>query len=645
MSLNRSVQSLALLLALTLALWGCGKKDPEPTTQTSALKAAASPEAAAPAADAPEKAGETPAADSIAAKAPLAGKAPVVSRLKLPDDVVAVLAFKSLDSVLNSAKTAIELLDPTNAQPGFISAAKEGIKESLGWKDIAWIQADKPIRTMIFNAKDYEGKAQFLALPMADKDAVLAALPDGARQKEGAHVAKYDNNGQTVFVDFIEGHAVYTDHESFFEKGKAFFEAQLRGWEPTREVELKLDLDNIYALFLPELSEAKRQLLATYSEGQAGGVTGLNRLLAFEVESLFSLFESSHQADLNIWLEGKTFNVSGAYIPKAETVLDKFRKSNAGKRSTFATTVPKSGMINSVINIDFSELDDMMKAMDQVTMDAYKEMADLRPEDIAAIEAQLKLMAKQASGDAIISVYEDRDFPMAFAAAARFKEPTKVKNAYSKIFSTLIPRVVANLGAEGGSALPEQMAKVKSIGDFLPLMNEVGGPLGIKLAALEEKSADYVLSGFKASMDWTKFAAATQLDKADPALYGVLKGVFGNEFSALLGISEKGKIGAITFGPRAMEANKALMTGVEFGGGESGIVRAAKDHIGVVSIRMDTALKAMSFIPQLASKIELIKKVPAERPMVATMNADEKAVSLHLSVPIDVMQVVGEIQN
>ena len=54
-----------------------------------------------------------------------------MNRIKLPEDVVAILAFSSLDSVLNSAKTALEMLDPANTQPGFISAAKEGIKESL----------------------------------------------------------------------------------------------------------------------------------------------------------------------------------------------------------------------------------------------------------------------------------------------------------------------------------------------------------------------------------------------------------------------------------------------------------------------------------------------------------------------------------
>ena len=60
---------------------------------------------------------------------------------------------------------------------------------------------------------------------------------------------------------------------------------------------------------------------------------------------------------------------------------------------------------------------------------------------------------------------------------------------------------------------------------------------------------------------------------------------------------------------------------------------------------METLLKAVSFIPGLASKADLIKKVPAERPILATVAADPKMVAAKLSVPVDVMQVIGDIQK
>ena len=161
---------------------------------------------------------------------------------------------------------------------------------------------------------------------MSSKEAVLAALPDGARQKDGDHVAKYINNGQTVFVDFVEGHAVYTDHESFFAKGKPFFEAQLRGWLPSREVELKLDLDNVYALFLPELSEAKRQLIASYTQGDGGEPTGWSVSWLSKLRASSRSSRAHIRPTLNVWFDQKTFNVSAAFLPKAGTVLDTFRK-------------------------------------------------------------------------------------------------------------------------------------------------------------------------------------------------------------------------------------------------------------------------------------------------------------------------------
>ena len=645
MSLNRDfpvLVSLALTLTLTLAFAACGKGDPEPTTKTAPLKASGKPEAApAPAkAEAPT---DKAAGDKSVAAPQAAKEAPEIVRVALPDDVVAVLAFRSLDSVLNSAKTALELLDPANAQPGFISATKEGIKESLGWKDIGWIQADKPIRSMLFNAKQYEGKAQFLALPMVSKDAVLAALPDGAKQKEGEHVAMYDNNGQTVYVDFVEGHAIYTDHASFFAKGKEFFEKNLRAWEPSREVELKLDLDNIYGLFLPELSEAKRQLLASYSQNGPEGTSALDELLKFEIATLFSLFESSHQADINLWLDGQTLHASTAFLPKAETVLDRFTKKNANKRSAFAKKVPKRGYFNSAVNLDFRSMGTLMEEIDKASINAYKQIADLRPEDIEAIAAQLKVMSEQSLGDAILTLYVDGEFPAAFAALTTLDEPTKVRAAYETIVNTLIPRIVAKAKAEGAADIPPQIAKAKTVGELLPLVNELGGPLGLKVAMLEEDKDGVSLVGIKVHIDWARFVAATGMDKADPEFFAIMKGVLGDRFSAVLGI--KDKLGSMTFGPNAVEANKALLTGAEFGGGESGLLRVVDKSIGSVSIRMDTLLKALSFVPSLGAKRDLIMKVPTERPLIATMESNGKSLRLEVGVPVDVMQAIGEVQK
>jgi hypothetical protein len=254
-------------------------------------------------------------------------------------------------------------------------------------------------------------------------------------------------------------------------------------------------------------------------------------------------------------------------------------------------------------------------------------------------------MANQAMGDAMISLYADGEFPGALAAVAKYREPLKVKAAYGTIFNTVFPRVIAKLKKEGGADVPAQLANATSISALVPLVNELGGPLGIKLAIFEESAEDVSLSGVKVNMDWARFAAATEFDKTDPELFTILKGVLGDQFAAVMGTSAKGQKASITFGPKAAEAGKALLTGAAFGGGESGIVRAAPDNIGAVSIRMETMLKALSFIPALASKIELLKKVPAERPLVATLNADATKVDLHLSIPVDVLQVLGEIQK
>ena len=109
------------VLTVAFVLGACGKSETPtaekaaPLTSAPAGDKAAAPKAGADKAPAPTKAA-TPSAGAAS------DKAPAVSRVELPDDVVAVAAVRSLDGILTSAKAALELLDPAAAQPGFVSA-------------------------------------------------------------------------------------------------------------------------------------------------------------------------------------------------------------------------------------------------------------------------------------------------------------------------------------------------------------------------------------------------------------------------------------------------------------------------------------------------------------------------------------------
>jgi len=627
---KRASHVLVTLVIAGFALGACGQCGPSETTTQSPLEAA--PQAAS------DKAPAAPAG-----KAPVAAaKAPEVIRIALPDDVVAVVGISSLDTVLASAKTSLELLDPTAIQPGFISATKEGIKESLGWKDIGWIKSTEPIRSILFNAKQYDGKAQFLAFPMTNKDAVLAALPDGAKQKEGDHVAVYENNGQTVFVDFIGDHAIYTDHPAFLERGRELFTTVIRDWVPARDVQIKLDLGNIYSLYMAELGEAKRQILESYTR-DTSGIVGVDKLVAWQLEVLFSLFESSHQCDLDLWLDQKTLRASASFIPKEGTTLHTFTTANKGKRPSFAAVAPKTGYMNGALNFDLRELPALLTQLNEATVEVHKNVAALRPEDVAKIRAQLDLIMEYSPGDAALSVYVDGEFPAAVAAMTRLTDAAAVKAAYGVIIQTVLERAIAKLTAEGAVDIPLEFQGAKSLGKLITFLNGTVNSLGAKVALVDETVDGVSMAGLRVNVDWARFAAATGMDQGDPELFKIITTTMGEKFEAILAI--KGDLCALAFGPKGAKVAADLAAGKSLGSVEPGLARLARDHAGALSFRFDTILKSLAALPALASKRAIISKVPTDRPMTATLNTNGVATTVTLGLPVDVMQALGAIEN
>ena len=111
------------------------------------------------------------------------------------------------------------------------------------------------------------------------------------------------------------------------------------------------------------------------------------------------------------------------------------------------------------------------------------------------------------------------------------------------------------------------------------------------------------------------------------------------------GVGRHDDLVALAFGPNATKVATALVTEAPFGGGESGLNRLADNNVGALTFRIDTVLKALSFVPMLAAKRELIKKIPAERPLSFAYETDGVATTFSVNVPLDVMHAVGIVQN
>jgi hypothetical protein len=351
-----------------------------------------------------------------------------------------------------------------------------------------------------------------------------------------------------------------------------------------------------------------------------------------------------------VWFDDKTLNASAGFIPKAGTALETFTKTGKGKRPSFAKRVPKTAFAAGAMNIDTRALDAVMAVFNKATIDSYKQFADLRPEDIASMQTQLDIITKNSPGDAAFGVYVDGDFPGAMMAVTRVVDINVHNAGWAAIVNVFVERALAKLKADGVDNIPPPIANAKNLGELVTAINGMGAALGVKMTLVEFDPKNPVpnedgvmISGLRMNVDWARFAAATQLDQADPELFKTLSKVLGGNFEMMSVM--KDDLVALAFGPNATKVATALVTEAPFGGGESGLNRLADNNVGVWTFRLDTVLKAIAFVPKLAAKRDLIKKIPTDRPLTFTYETDGTATTFSVNVPLDVMHAVGVVQD
>ncbi len=254
--MNKMIRRALLACAVVGMAIGCGGKKEEPAGKPGAKKGAAK-----------------------AAKAAAKKVAPA-ARPKAPADVLVHGGTAgSVETALTQALALAAKVTPglptvDQLKPQF-GAAMQG---EYRLKDPNAFDIAKPIRFALLNPKTYR-RPEITLVGVKSADAVAKALPEtGKKEKDQGNAWSYQKfeGSSPVFVNFVEGYAVFTRHPEAFPKNKAFIESLAKAKLPNLGA-VYVEVAHIMAAFSKDfdkgMAQAKAAMKQVAASGAAGGQT------------------------------------------------------------------------------------------------------------------------------------------------------------------------------------------------------------------------------------------------------------------------------------------------------------------------------------------------------------------------------------
>ncbi len=576
-----------------------------------------------------DEAAENKSEKSSKAAAATATRKPI----DMPDAVVGMAGIISLDKALEAAVTAGNKIAPGQVPPTLASMAVETFKTMLGVKDTDWLVKDAPIYYVLLDPKSHEGKGSVLVLPISDRAKLEAALPEGVVKDQG-HDAVYEHQLQKVHLDFIDGHAIFSEHPDLYGKCKDFVASTVVKWTPSKLVSVRMDMNNVNRLYGADLDAAKRDLSGLYAAvANEPGMPDMSEIIALEVDMLFSIIESSDQADVDMWLAGDDLDLAIGVLPKKGSTMAKFTETTAGKSSSLVGATPASTWLGVATNMDTRKIVSF-RDLQKASIKAYKGVLELSDEDVTQINGVLDRVADLATGESATALYQDGKFPMAIGGVMKLTDSDAAKKAYGELTDLLFAKLWALLVKEAGADMPPQAKTLKSMDELAAMVNGLVAPMGGKVQIINEDKGGVHVAGLIAEADWERAG----LKEAEPEMYALLTEVVGTKFQAVFGF--KDGLMTIGVGPNGMATAIDLANGKQPGGEKT--LKAVNDgNTLAMAVRIDTALKA--WMGASADGMAQIEAIPVGRSFTTTLTSAGGAATLTVGLPLDVVAKLSEM--
>lgn len=607
-----SSKSLVLTLALALTL-GVGCQDD-----------ASKPEASAEAG--PQ--GQKSATKASTADAPKPG-------LTFPENVLVVSGTPSLEKLVAAVNAGANAVAPGTLPPNLASLALESMKSDLGLKDISWFKTDAPILLAVVDPKVFDGKNQLVLLPTSDAEKALASLKEGAQRDFEGHKAFFEHRFEKVYVDTIDGYLVFTDHTAIFGKYKGFLEKELVKWTPAHAFSLEFAMDHIlrgYGVEIAQFKEMAKQTLAQQSGGAAAP-----EIQEWQTQMLFSLVESldrlrihfgAQGSDLKLWVDGSA---------KKGTELAKLTAASQGQASSLLSTIPANAWLATAGVFDVRQSAEFGR-LNEMSLRTYTDLLELGPEQMKLLDPMIREAAKLTTGDSAVSLYSDKNFPVAMHTVTKVADLAAFRTVNKKLLALLVPqiwsRVVAELKANGTELPP---AQVTSVAEMVALAKPFAAPMGMVPTLISKETDGVQVDALELKIDWAVLSREMGLAAEDVKTVEMLKTVAGDAIVFAVASGSDRYVQA--FGPQAVATATALAQGKETSSSEA-VTSLAKDKNWTVAVQVRALMDALLFIPEMAARKPLIDAIAKDRTLSVTARSTGPGFEVEMNVPLD---AIGQV--
>lgn len=346
---------------------------------------------------------ETPPPPAAGEKGVTAGTpAAPAAKLDVPADVLAYGGSAPLDQALGALHGVAKQVAPVPDLGQMVGPAMQG---EFRLSDPAVIDLKRAIYFAVLNPKVYAPAPAVVIAPITSKDAVMKALPTTGQKTDDAGNAvsylKYEGAKSPVFVNFVEGYAVFTRAPEAFPKNKAFIEA-LSKLKVAGQGTAYLAIDHAMAAFGAEfdagMTEVRKamEMAGQASPGGAGQVESLQKMMDWMGRSARELAAARITAltttdglKLDLWLEPKKGSPTAGYfealagtgatdlvgkLPANAPVLMHF-SADQTKFVSMAQAMTKAFVVDPVFGGDAAKGAGYMAAMEKYLTNIGGEMA------------------------------------------------------------------------------------------------------------------------------------------------------------------------------------------------------------------------------------------------------------------------------
>lgn len=635
---KRATAITVCALSVSLALVGCSKDDEKGAKAEGAAKAA---EGASKAAEGAKKAAAKVGAAAKAAEAAVAKPALPDVELKAGSAVVGWASLQSLDAVFDAVEavgTKTGQLPPGGAIRQQAYDGLTGMLAQAGITGHSWIAKDKPVYVAFQDdSRERPDAGVILALPIVSKDKATDAMK-GTKLGEGGHGAVVEVRGQKSYVDFIDGYAVVTNDEARFGKAKDFL-GRLTKVAPPSLVYLGVSVEDLAKTRSAELEMFMAALEKDMKAGTAPGLDmnayadGYSKLMKQYVSELarFELLVDAGADDIKVGFRAQA---------KKGTGLEKILEASRGRSITAVEAVlPTNSYLTVASNQDPTAASTNIADVASMLGDAFK----MKPEEAAALKADLETLAKLQKGDGAFAAFQDGKSMLGLGMLVNTAEPDKAIATLQRVVGKLLGKAIdqqREMKGKDAEQTPLEKAIEASIrkGELKGIV-EVIAPVareqGITLALNEQKVDGGKCDVLDVKVDWTKVPEAKGGDAE------AVKKLFGDHTAAVL--CAGGEKIALAVGPSGVSTAKDLLAGKKGGLVDAPSYKKARGKLianpemvmFVNPTLLLTALKgAMPQVPDLG---------PGDHGVAIGCGHRARSMSCDLNVPVSLVAAITRI--